>query len=71
MKHLKRIYQPWDVRIVSGFLWFPKTLPINREQVETRWLEMATWEQTAHPDIPPQLYWVDTKWCDREKDNAK
>lgn len=36
---------PFETRIVTRFLWFPKTIGC-----ETRWLETATWEEEWIPN---------------------
>ena len=41
-----------DVRVRRGFLWFPQTIG-----GETRWLEVATWEEKLDAETDPFPPW--------------
>ncbi len=43
-----------NLRIKKKFLWFPKTI-----KQETRWFEVATWEQLYHYGS-----WLNSRWID-------
>lgn len=47
-----------DVRLKRRFLWFPKRIGF-----ETRWLEVAYWEE-RYWNFPVESGWVPEKWCD-------
>ncbi len=58
-----------ELRVRRRFLFFPKTLPIqkDRDEREERWLEWASWCQKAfrlHDGIAPYLQWVDEYWIE-------
>jgi len=49
-----------QTRVVTKFLWFPKT--INKE---TRWLEKASWTEHYLPSIVTnKCSWITGKWND-------
>ena len=48
-----------DIRIKSGFLWFPRTISSSGRK-ERRWFERATWEQKY-----TGLYWIDQRWVEK------
>lgn len=55
-------YAPGDYREKTRFLLFPKTIGY-----ETRWLEVATWEEKYNPcNEYNSLFsnWVPTKWIE-------
>ena len=73
-KHMRFIHKPYikpvngDVRTQKKFLLFPK-----RIKDETRWLEVATWEETCHWETRSSIHtpfkwkvetWPATKWID-------
>ena len=69
MKFKPRILpQEGNLRIITRFLWLPKTLPLDRTKtnvVQTRWLERASWFQLREPDYQGGSYWYDLQWAER------
>ena len=52
----KKLHKHGDERVVTKFLWLPKT--INREM---RWLEVATWRE-RYAYSPPDIFWYSMEW---------
>jgi len=55
-----------DIRLRSGFLWFPKTCWTPRKRVlVTRWLERARWAEVAVWGLEGYtIRWEPTTWTD-------
>lgn len=68
MKWNKQIQADGNTRIRRGFLWFPRTV-YKKDIIETRWLEVATYEETymdgyVYYDSP---HWKTTRFIEMEK----
>ena len=57
-KHAPKNAKEGDKRIRRGFLIFPKQL-----EYETRWLEVATWEEELKSGYEFS-WWEATRWVD-------
>lgn len=48
-----------EQRIITRFLWLPKTFKISSGQKQTRWLERASWRQAYYGPL-----WLDSGFWD-------
>lgn len=62
---IKHKYPPQidEIRIRTGFLWFPKTL-----EFQTRWLEVASWEEEYNWVYDGGFYWEPLRWVNDKKE---
>ena len=74
MRIRKRIIESGEYREKTAFLFWPKTLLLGAfaranegSFEETRWLEMATWQQRYDTDQHSSLYWHDLHWIEMSK----
>lgn len=64
MKWNRKHYHAGDSRIKEKFLFFPKSLPKENGEWETRWLEKAAWrEEKVFESIDS---WVSENWIDKK-----
>ena len=55
-----------DIRVRSGFLWFPKSILVGqhgKQRVETRWLEQAKWREELVCG-KGRDFWCPINWAD-------
>lgn len=53
-----------DVRVRSGFLFFPKTCSTAFGRTETKWFKFAKWDEIYIPFADPKykLQWIPRRW---------
>ena len=61
MRRLIIKFQSGTTRIRKGFLWIPRSVIDGNNLKETRWLEMAEWEET-YQECAIGNYWKTIKW---------
>ena len=63
MKFTRDTYRDGEEKVVSGFLFFPKTL-VNKEtgKMETRWLERTSWVRKCWITYS-ESFFQDMRWA--------